>query len=585
MKNISHTKTKSGAGNKIITAIAFFGGYITNTLYIFFRFIGIGIAAVGKTLWNATDKIRKKARKGIKKGLAFIFRPLIETVKYIFKEIKRSKKEQKENGGKISLKSRLALIGNIIFGKKGAAVLLASFAVPIISIFFLFSIITYASSINYAVKLTVNGNFLGYIDNEQVFLDAKEVLNDRISVFGGDIDIPAEASYSVEQIGNIETLTKYQIADLILGKSGVNLDYGYGFYINNVFYGALMDFTNVKETLDDLLGRYETGNESEKINFVDMIRYDEAGLYLADSFIDENWLISLLTGTKQQSSYYTVELNDSPFLISQKLGIKTEELDKLNPGFSESDLHIGDKIKISEEIPFLSISTTRTEVYTKEDIPYDTETYDDDTIYEGQSRIKQEGEYGINELTANVTYVNGVETGRDITKVVSLKKPVTEIIALGCKKTPAGTIKDTPTAYGKLAWPLDNNVGEISQWSQWEGGYYGHKGIDLAAPYGSYVYAGAAGVVTKVAYSNVGLGYHIYIYHEELGITSVYGHNSSMFVKEGQRVAQGECIAAVGSTGQSTGPHVHLGVIIKGSSVNPHNYLDIPPNVRINLVK
>ena len=75
MKNISHTKTKSGAGNKIITAIAFFGGYITNTLYIFFRFIGIGIAAVGKTLWNATDKLRKKARKGIKKGLAFIFRP------------------------------------------------------------------------------------------------------------------------------------------------------------------------------------------------------------------------------------------------------------------------------------------------------------------------------------------------------------------------------------------------------------------------------------------------------------------------------------------------------------------------------
>ena len=97
-----------------------------------------------------------------------------------------------------------------------------------------------------------------------------------------------------------------------------------------------MDFTNVKETLDDLLGRYETGNESEKINFVDMIRYDEAGLYLADSFIDENWLISLLTGTKQQSSYYTVELNDSPFLISQKLGIKTEELDSLTPDFPKA---------------------------------------------------------------------------------------------------------------------------------------------------------------------------------------------------------------------------------------------------------
>ena len=584
MKNIEKTKTKTGAGNMIITAIALFGGYITNILYIILRFIGIGLASVGKTLWKATGKFRKTVWLGIKKVLAFVFRPLIETVRYIIREIRRVKKDEKKKGGKISLKSRLTLIGNILFGKNGAAVLLASFAIPIISVFFLLSIITYASSINYAVKLTVNGNFLGYIDSEQVFLDAKEVLNNRISVFGGDIEIPAEPSYSVEQIGNIETLTKYQIADLILGKSGVNLDYGYGFYINNVFYGALMDFTNVKATLDDMLSRYETDNESEKINFVDTIKYDEAGLYLSDSFIDEKWLISLLTGTKQQSSYYTVELNDSPFLISQKLGIKTEDLDKLNPGFSEAELNIGDKIKISEEVPFLSISTTRTEVYTKEDIPYDTETYDDDTIYEGQSRIKQVGEYGINELTANVTYVNGVETGRDITKVVSLKKPVTEIIALGCKKTPAGTIKDAPTAYGKLAWPLDNNVGEISQWSYWEGGYYGHKGIDLAAPYGSYVYAGAAGVVTKVVYSNVGLGYHIYIYHEDLGITSIYGHNSSMFVKEGQRVAHGGCIAAVGSTGNSSGPHVHLGVMINGTSVNPHAYLDIPPNVRINLV-
>ena len=582
MKNTEKTINKNNPIDITITAVALFGGYITNTLYIFFRFIGVTLASVGKTVWTATDKLRKKVGKGLKKFFLFIFSPFYNTAKYIYVSVKKAKKE---NGGKIGLRSGFSLAGNMLFGKNGIAVLLVSFAIPVISVFFLLSIITYAASINYALKLTVNGNFLGYIENEQVFLDAKDVLNERISYFNGSIEIPVEVSYSVEQVGNIDTLTKYQIADLILGKSGVNLDYGYGFFINDHLYGALMDFTKVKNTLETLLDQYETNDSSERINFVDNIRYDEAGLYLADSFLDENWLIDLLTGSKEQSAYYTVDdEDDDPDSIAEKLDMDIEALENLNPGFSEMEFEIGDKIKVSEEVPFLSISTTRTEVYTKDDIPYNTETYDEDTIYEGQSRIMQEGEYGINEITANVTYVNGVEIDRDITKVVSLKKPVTEIIAIGSKPTPAGTIKDSPTAYGKLAWPLDNGVGEISQWPHWEGGYYGHTGIDIACHYGSPVYSGAAGVVTRVGNDPYGLGLYVFIYHEELGITSVYGHNSSIYVHEGQRVAQGECIALSGNSGDSTGPHVHLGVRIGNENVNPHPYVDIPDDVRINLV-
>ncbi len=581
MKNNKSTN-KNRLIDVTVTAVALFGGYIANTLYIFFRFIGSSLAFLGKTLWDATGKFRKKAGKKLEKAFIFLFRPFYDTAKYVYISVKKSKKE---NGGKIGLKSGFDLFGNILFGKNGIAVLLVSFAIPVISVFFLFSIITYATSINYAVKLTVNGNFLGYIENEQVFLDAREVLNERISYFGDGIEIPAEPSYSVEQVGNIDTLTKYQIADLILGKSGVNLDYGYGFFINNRFYGALMDFTKVKDTLDNMLDQYKTDNESEKIDFVDNIRYDEAGLYLADSFIDENWLINLLTGTSKQSSYYTVEEEDEDAeSIAEKLKMDIEELEMLNPGFSDMELEEGDKVKVSEEIPFLSISTTRTEVYNKEDIPFDTETYDDYDIYEGQSKVMQKGEPGVNEITANVTYVNGVETARNILKVVNLKQPVTEIIALGSKQTPAGTIKDVPSAYEMLEWPLNYGVGEISQWPYWEGGYDGHTGIDIATSYGTPVFACADGIVTKVEYSNYGLGYHIFIYHEELGITSVYGHNSAILVHEGQRVVQDEHIANVGSTGKSTGPHVHLGVIIDGVYVNPHAYLNIPDGVRINLV-
>ncbi|MDE6579781.1 MAG: hypothetical protein K2K41_04530, partial [Ruminiclostridium sp.] len=366
-KNTEKTTNKNSLVDIIITAVALFGGYITNTLYIFFRFIGLTLVPAGKTVWSATDKLRKKIGKGLKNFFLFIFSPFYNTAKYIYVSVKKAKKE---NGGNIGLKSGFSLAGNMLFGKNGIAVLLVSFAIPVISIFFLLSIIAYAASINYAVKLTVNGNFLGYIENEQVFLDAKDVLNERISYFRRDIDIPIEPSYSVEQVGNIDTLTKYQIADLILGKSGVNLDYGYGFFINDHLYGALMDFTKVKSTLENLLDKYETNNASERINFVDSIRYDEAGLYLADSFIDENWLIEMLTGSKEQSAYYTVDdEDDDPDSIAEKLDMDIEVLENLNPGFSEMEFEIGDKIKVSEEAPFLSRSPTRPAVYTRDDLP------------------------------------------------------------------------------------------------------------------------------------------------------------------------------------------------------------------------
>ena len=204
---------------------------------------------------------------------------------------------------------------------------------PIVSVFFLLSVITYANSINYAVKLNVNGKFLGYIESEQVFLDAKEVLRERVNYLGRDMEIEVLPSYSIEQIGNNETLTKYQIADLMLKNSGISLEYGYGFFINDVFYGALTDFTKVKECLDNLLEGYKTGNSTEVISFVDDIRYNEAGLYLTDSLIDEDWLIDLLTSKKEEATYYTIQDGDSHSLIEDKVDMTAEQLEALNPGF------------------------------------------------------------------------------------------------------------------------------------------------------------------------------------------------------------------------------------------------------------
>lgn len=98
-----------------------------------------------------------------------------------------------------------------------------------------------------------------------------------------------------------------------------------------------------------------------------------------------------------------------------------------------------------------------------------------------------------------------------------------------------------------------------------------HKGMDLAAPIGTPIYAAAAGTVTTARYSS-SAGNWVVINHGN-GLQTYYMHASALYVSEGQSVSKGQNIAAVGSTGQSTGPHLHFQVMQNGTPVNPRNYL------------
>lgn len=104
-----------------------------------------------------------------------------------------------------------------------------------------------------------------------------------------------------------------------------------------------------------------------------------------------------------------------------------------------------------------------------------------------------------------------------------------------------------------------------------EGASTNHKGIDIPAPFGSSIVAAADGKVVISTYS-YSAGNYIMIDHGG-GLTTVYMHCSQLLVKEGETVKQGQTIAKVGSTGYSTGPHLHFGVRSGGSYVNPSGYV------------
>ena len=99
----------------------------------------------------------------------------------------------------------------------------------------------------------------------------------------------------------------------------------------------------------------------------------------------------------------------------------------------------------------------------------------------------------------------------------------------------------------------------------------GHRGLDIAAPTGTAIKAAAAGTVTTAGYSG-SYGNMIILSHGN-GVQTVYAHCSQLNVSAGQKVSQGQIIGKVGSTGRSTGPHLHLEIRVNGVLYNPQNYV------------
>lgn len=127
---------------------------------------------------------------------------------------------------------------------------------------------------------------------------------------------------------------------------------------------------------------------------------------------------------------------------------------------------------------------------------------------------------------------------------------------------------------GKFTWPVPASKRITSQYGYRIHPVYKtkkfHSGIDIGAPYGVDILAAADGTVTMATY-NGGYGKCIIINHGS-GISTLYGHNSSLLVENGSKVTKGQVIAKAGSTGVSTGPHLHFEVRVNGSTTDPLSY-------------
>lgn len=214
---------------------------------------------------------------------------------------------------------------------------------------------------------------------------------------------------------------------------------------------------------------------------------------------------------------------------------------------------------IEQGKPILNVQVIKT--YTEEEsIPYKTIYKNTNTLNKGQSKVDVKGEEGKKVLTYKTTFVNGVEDKekKELIEEKLVKDPVDKVILKGTK---------VPTAYGIFIKPTTGII--TSPYGPRGSGF--HSGIDIASSYGTSIKAADGGKVTFAGYKGA-YGYLVIINHGN-GYETYYAHCSKLYVKSGQSVARGQLISAMGSTGNSTGNHLHFEIRKYGNTRNPATYV------------
>ena len=433
------------------------------------------------------------------------------------------------------------------------------------------AVVVTITQLNFGLSVTYNGEFIGYIADESIFNRAETQVQGRIVYTAAmdEAELDHAPEFEVVIIKSEELTTVNELTNRLILASGNEITEAYGLYVDDSFQGAVSDQTLVLGLLDALLNAHRTGDPTEEVGFVQNVEVRD-GLYPVRSVVTIDDLEENATRLVAQQRIYTVQRGDAPTLIAQRNNVPYAELKKLNPEI-ETKLLIGQEVILSQSVPFIGVKLAKEEVY-EEAIAFNIERTVDPNREQGSIQVTQTGQSGTKEIKAKVSYVDGLEQDRVILDTRTTKEPVTEKVIVGGKVPETQVITTTSSASGKFIWPVEGG-GRVTCGFY---GYYGHTGMDIALRSGATIRAAAAGTVSLVRYSSVGYGNHIMIDHGG-GVQTLYGHNSAIYVTQGQWVEQGQSIAAMGRTGRATGVHVHFEIRIGGSYKNPASYIGNTP--------
>lgn len=460
---------------------------------------------------------------------------------------------------------------------------------------------------NEVYKVYIDGKFIGaikskrsleeYINNEQSNLK-KEYDVDKVYIPNGiDVEkaitykgkilsektiykkIKAKKSFTIK--GYVVTISKEKEKDkkiYLLDKKLFDKS------VKKVLY-SFVNKDDVKNYKNDTQPEIKTtGSKIESIYLNQEVSIKEAFISTDEMIFTNVTDLTkyLLFGTLDSGDEYTVKLGDTIETVAFNNKLSTDEFLIVNPEFTNKNnlLSVGQKVSIALISPMLDIVVEK-HIVEDQDKPYETVEKEDSSMDLGTTETEVEGINGRQRVTEKIQYINGQPQPAYISNVVVLKEPINKVVRKGTKRTYGssstytGSI-DPAISTGSWGWPTVSPY-IITSYFEWRWGRL-HEGIDISGcGMGSPIFAVENGTVLQTnsgcpdvgygAYDMCGDGFgnYVWIQHPS-GVYAVYAHlTSSVIVSPGQQVSKGQVIGYMGSSGSSTGTHLHLGTFYGGT--------------------
>lgn len=468
--------------------------------------------------------------------------------------------------------------------------------IPMVALLILWATVAYWNSVTYSLHLSYDGDSIGYIQNESVYIEARGLVNEQLGTVvnaraaaesleeseldnGAEVNENAEVKhpeYSLELVSLNMLSDKATLSDSLIENSPEQLTLACGIFIDGDFIGAVKNEIDATGVFEKLLEPYKTDDPTTNAAFVEDVRFIQ-GLYSNKAeMMDASELKDKLNTKKAEAVEHTVKDGETIWSIAVSNGLSERELLQMNPNQGQL-IKTGEKLKVSNEVNFIRVKLIKTEVRTAE-VPFETIKTNNPNLFRGDSRIVRRGVTGKETVTELVTYIDNTRVSAQEIDRKRISDPIAQKTDVGTKSTKvygsSGSYNVNVSNEG-FVWPVPGYYNRVSSPFGYRSRGF-HNGVDISGSgiNGKVIVAAKDGVVERVSKGNSGLGNQIAINHGG-GVVTRYGHclSGSISVRTGQRVSAGQAIARVGSTGNSTGPHLHFEVRINGSAVNPLPYI------------
>ncbi|GIP40614.1 metalloendopeptidase [Paenibacillus sp. J31TS4] len=424
----------------------------------------------------------------------------------------------------------------------------------------------------------VDGEKVGTVNDPQVVEDFKlakykeldqEHPNVHMVLNTDDVTLSREREFkkTYDNEGALAQLDKKLVAQPV----GVEL------VVDGKAVGILKDKDTAEKILDQIKSKYTGGKDANKVSvlsanannekteveqadFVQKVEMKPVKLVTEKEVVDPQKMAETLQTGDVTPTEYTVQKGDCVSCIATKYNISKQVIYANNPWIIDDQIKEGQKLNLTVLQPKLSVKTVE-KVTEQQEVHYATEVIKDDKMKVGEVQTITPGKNGLKQVTFNVTKVNGLMMDEQLVDEKILVEPVAAVEKKGTKVV-------LGEGSGKFAWPVVGATltsGFGTRWGKL------HKGIDLSSG-NKNILAADNGTVVAAGYKS-DYGNYVILNHKN-GYETLYGHMSQIYVKTGQVLEKGEKLGYMGSTGDSTGVHLHFEVIKNGSVDNPLKYLN-----------